>query len=215
MAAGVANNPLVQAIIAQLGAQAVSSLITGGPTPFQEAIQPGLAVGEPLTRQLQREAAGLPTAATRGQMAQVRQQGQRMAQSFATSARRSGLLGPVQATTSRVQQGRIQAATAQAMVPELGRQQRFAQQQLGTMYGQALGAAERVEAAESQGLANFMTGLANFMAFRNASRGDPQSEEFMSLLRAIFGGQPGGAQAALPPGGTQGFAGPRGWLPMA
>ena len=154
--AALTSNPILKAILVNLGAQGVTELlgsVFGGTSPAEQAAGQMTGIGQQLIPQLQAQAAGQPTAATQAQQRQLQQATTRMQQSYSASARRSGMgaptLGGGQPTVSRAQQGRFQAAQIGAMGDIMGRSQLAAQQQLGGLYGQGLEMQRQMEMQES------------------------------------------------------------------
>lgn len=185
------GNPILGAILANIGAQAATELIGsvfGRQSPAEAAALQATAAGRQLIPQLQAQAMGQPTAATEAQMRQLRQAGTRMQQSYAASARRAGMgaptLGGGQPTVSRAQQGRLQAAQMGAMGDILGRSQIAAQQQLGGIYGAGLQTQRQIEMEEMAARGRAVSGLAQMMA--DMSRDTEQVEFDANLKSAIM-----------------------------
>lgn len=150
------GNPIISAILMSVGSQAATSLLGslfGGQSPAEAAALQSTEAGRQLIPQLQAQARGEPTAATEAQQRQLQQATTRMQQSYAASARRSGLgaptLGGGQPTVTRAQQGRFQEARLGAMGDIMARSQVAAQQQLGGMYAQGLQTQRQIEMQES------------------------------------------------------------------
>lgn len=135
------NSPLGKTLAQFSGSAAIGKLMDmiEGPSPYEQAVQQQLAVGKTLIPQLQAQAAGRPTAATRAQMGQLGQEVNRLQQSYGASATRGGMGGPVGRgglpTATRAQQGRMQASKIQGMANIMGQSQTSAQQQLTGIYG--------------------------------------------------------------------------------
>jgi len=142
--ASLLASPLIQTILAQVGGNLLASIMGGGQTPFEQSAAQGLAARSGLIGQLQQQAAGMPTAATRAQSRQLSQEVNRLQQSYGASASRQGIAGT---TPARAQQGRLQAAKVQGLGNIMGASQISAQQQLGQLVG---GAPEQQLIAETQ-----------------------------------------------------------------
>ena len=141
-------SPLMQVLMQQGGIQLAGGLLErlfgGGQTPFEQSAAQGLAARSGLIGQLQQQAAGMPTAATRAQSRQLSQEVNRLQQSYGASASRQGIAGT---TPARAQQGRLQAAKVQGLGNIMGASQISAQQQLGQLVG---GAPEQQLIAETR-----------------------------------------------------------------
>jgi hypothetical protein len=154
-------SPIIQTILGQVGGNLLSSLLGGGQTGFESATQQGLQARSQLIGNLQQQAAGQPTAATRATDVQIGQEINRLQQSFGASARRGGTAGT---TVARAQQGRLQAAGLQAKTIARGQLQLGAQQQLA---GLVSGAPEQQFVAEQQrrqSRKNFLGGIAGIIS---------------------------------------------------
>lgn len=198
----LANNPLAAAVAGQLATSVLGGLF-GGESPFEQATGQFLQAGQDLIPQLQRQAAGLPTAATRAQMGQLQQQATRAGQSFAASAQRQGI-GGGRTTPGRAQQGRVQAAQLQAQGNILGQAQLTAQQQLLGIGSQGLRAQAGIEQGELAGKQQFLGGIADFMAWYRQNKNDQLTSDMFELLRSLTpGATPVGGAAptgrTLPP----------------
>lgn len=190
----LAENPLLAAI----GGQAATSILGGlfgSTSPFEQASQQALQAQQQLIPQLQRQAAGLPTAATRAQMGQLQQSATRAGQSFAASAQRQGIAGT---TPSRAQQGRVQAAQIQGQANILGQSQLAAQQQLLGIGAQGFAGQQQIEAGELAGKQQFLTGLGDFMAWYRQNKDSQLGRDMfewlkseIALTRATTGGTTG------------------------
>lgn len=181
------GNPLLSALLAQAGSYAFSKIL-GQTSPYEEAAGSMLAAQQELLPQLQRQAAGLPTVATENIKRQLRQEGTRQGQAFAASASRQGIRGT---TPGAAQQGRVAAATTQAIGNQLGQAQLAAQQQLlgvGAQGLQAQGIAEQQQAAQQQ---QFMSDIGAFMGWYGQNKTNPMALEMMGLLRKLLGYQSG------------------------
>lgn len=129
----LATDPVWGSLLAQMGTGLVNRFLgLGGQAPYEEANQARLQAGMSALPELQRAAAGLPTASSDALMRQVRREGTAMQQSMAASARGSGMLGgtPQGGPIYRAQSERIQAANQEALAQRLGQHQMQAQQTL-------------------------------------------------------------------------------------
>lgn len=184
------GNPILGAILANIGAQAATELIGsvfGRQSPAEAAALQATQAGRMLIPQLQAQAMGQPTAATQAQQRQLQQATTRMQQSYAASARRAGLgaptLGGGQPTVSRAQQGRYQAAQLGAMGDIMAQSQIAAQQQLGGLYQAGLQTQRQIEMEEMAARGRAVGGLVQLMADMQA---DTQRQEFDDTLRAYI-----------------------------
>jgi len=154
--ASLLANPVVQQVLAMLGGQMIGSLFGGGQTPFEQSTAQGLAARTQLMGQLQAQAAGQPTAATRAQSRQLSAQINRLQQSYAASAQRGGTAGT---TPARAQQGRLQAAKVEGLANIMGQSQINAQQQLGQLVGAAPQQQYLAEVQRRQARKEFLGGI--------------------------------------------------------
>lgn len=190
----IAGNPLLGAILAQAGSVALGNLFASE-SPYEQATQQNLSVGQALIQQLQRQAAGQPTAATRAQQQQLQQQAKRMQQSYAASAQRAGIGGT---TPARAQQGRLQSAMLESMGGIMGQAQQSAQQQLLGVYGQGLQAQAQLEAQENAAKQQFMSSLGSLMSWYRQNKSDAQAQEFMNYYKRILDLQTRALESAIP-----------------
>jgi len=157
------NSPLGKTLAQFSGSAAIGKLmdIIEGPSPYEQLVQQQLGVGKTLIPQLQAQAAGRPTAATRAQMGQLSQEVNRLQQSYGASATRGGMGGPVGRgglpTATVAQQGRYQASKLQGMANIMGQSQIAAQQQLGGIYGAGVQAQGLLELQERQNRNEFIS----------------------------------------------------------
>ena len=196
-------NPLAGAALANLGYSMYQGLF-GGQSELERLAQQQTGVGQTLIPQLQQAAAGQPTAATRAQMGQLRQQATKMGQSYAASAQSRGVAGT---TPSAAQQGRIQAAELQGQANILGQAQVAATQQLAGIYGQGVATQIQADQIKRQAKTDFLEGIGTFMGWYNQNRNDPQAQRMYKLVEEeasllTGGGTTAGAgipQPAWPP----------------
>ena len=190
------GNPILMAILTNLGAQAATELmgtVFGSTSPAEQAAGQMTGIGQQLIPQLQAQAAGLPTAATQAQQRQLQQATTRMGQSYAASARRSGMgsptLGGGQPTPSRAQQGRYQAAQIGAMGNIMGQSQIAAQQQLGGLYGQGLEMQRGIEmqesAARGEAVSNITKMFQNIQDMKARQQHDAELMAFYNKLLEV------------------------------
>lgn len=184
--AGLAQNPVWAQVIAQIGTRLLGEAFGGGEGEYEQSLGQYAQAGQSVLPQLQAQARGQPTAATRAITQQVGQQGQRFAQSFAASQRRAGQLGgtPGGTTPFRAQRERMQVGQQQALTQLLGQAQQSAQGQLLGLGQTALGAQERLDFAEAEAFNRDVAGLAALLRRMAGSPGggDPQTVEYFELL---------------------------------
>lgn len=198
-AGSILSSPIVQAILGSIGGNILGSLFGDSGTGFEEATAQRLGIGQTLIPQLQQEAAGLPSIATQAQQAQAGAAINRLQQSFAASATRAGMGGPVGRgglpTATRAQQGRLQAAGLSAKLQIAGQGQRFAQQQLAQLYGGAAPFAERIDIqrrqAMRQGLSDIGSIIGQYRADRDAGSVDSRYQELIDMLFSTISNQQG------------------------
>ena len=181
----ITGNPLLAALLAQAGSRMFSSFF-GGASPYEQAAGQMLGAQRELIPQLQRQAAGLPTIATENIKRQLRQEGTRQGQAFAASAQRQGIAGMAPATA---QQGRIAAATTEAIGNQLAQAQLAAQQQLLGVGAQGMQAQGLIEQRQQATQQQFMSDIGAFMGWYQQNQYDPLAMEMMDALRQLFGYQ--------------------------
>jgi hypothetical protein len=208
------GNPILMAILTNLGAQAATELMGsffGRTSPAEQAAGQMTGIGKELIPQLQAQARGERTAATDAQLRQLQQATTRMQQSYGASARRSGLgaptLGGGQPTVSRAQQGRYQAAQLGAMGDIMGRSQLAAQQQLGGLYTQGFEAQRQIEAQELASRGRAVGGLVQYMTAIEQDREQREYDQvFRNALLSLLGALQSNLQpAAMTPAPTGGW----------
>ena len=179
----LAENPWAAAIIANIGMN-IGGSIFGQTSPYEQAVQQQAQIGKSLIPQLQRQAAGLPTAASQAIMRQVRQNTTAAQQSYAAGATARGGGG----TPVAAQQSRFRAAETQTLGNVLGQQQMQAQQQLASLYGTGLqmqGTLEQQEAAAQQ---QVMRTLMRFLQRYRENPDDPMYKEmYESVVKPKLG----------------------------
>ena len=170
--ATAADNPFLSAILANFGYDAYNTAKQAifGPSPYEQAVQQQVNVGNQLIPQLQAQMQGKQTAASRNLMQQVRQNTTQAQQSYAAGATARGAGG----TPVAAQQSRFRAAETQTMGNVLGQYQMNAQNQLaGIAAGgvQALGGIEAQKRAQKDAAtADFM----DFLGYYREHRGEPE-----------------------------------------
>lgn len=187
--ASLLASPLMQLILGQFGGQLIGSLFGGDQTAFEQSAAQGLAARQGLIGQLQQQAAGMPTAATRAQSRQLSQQMNRLQQSYSASASRQGIAGT---TPARAQQGRLQAAKLEGLGNIMGASHISAQQQLGQLVGGAPEQQYLAEAQRRQARKGFLSGISNVitkskMLEEQGLLDDQTREVIQALLDAIKG----------------------------
>lgn len=175
----LAANPLTAAMGGIEAVLGIRDLFSKSPADRAAEMQAGVT-GQ-LIPQLQRQAAGLPTAATQAQMGQLQQQATRMGQSYAASAQRQGI-GGGRTTPGRAQQGRVQAAQLTAQGNILGQAQLSAQQQLLGIGSQGLQAQQQQEAVGFIKKQALMSDLGDFMSWYKENKADEQADRFKTAL---------------------------------
>lgn len=182
----MANNPLWAGVISNLGYDLLQKIFPWPKSPYEQMATQQMGIGRTLIPQLQRQAAGLPTEATRAQMQQLKSESNRMRQSYGQSARAAGLVGTSQTTPARAQQGRLQAAQLQVYGSLLGQAQQSAQQQLGGLYESGIAAQREIELLKQQKKAEFLSTLGDFMKYYKTNKQDPLVQEMYEFLRNQF-----------------------------
>ena len=193
--------PILASVATEVGYNMLSGLL-GGNSPYASATQQQLAIGNTLIPQLQRQAAGLPTMATRAQMRQLNSQITRAQQSYAASARRQGLAQYGLTTPARAQQSRLRAAGIEAQANLLGNAQQTAQQLLTGLYGQGYAGQAALEAQQAAQREKQISGigayLGRFMQAYKQNSEDPRWQEafdkLVQLLELYSGGSLTGGQ---------------------
>lgn len=189
--ASLLASPIIQMILGQVGGNFLAGLLGGGQTGFEGATQQSLAARGQLIGDLQQQAAGQPSAASRGLDLQIGQAQNRLQQSFGASAQRAGTAGT---TVARAQQGRAQVAGLQAQTIARGQLQLSAQQQLGQLTGRAPEQQFLAEAQRIQQRKEFLGGFAGLLtkARRQESAGllDPRFQQVIDALTEALGGGP-------------------------
>jgi hypothetical protein len=190
---GLLSSPIIQAILGTVGGNLLGGLFGGGQSPFEENVAQRLGITQQLIPQLQAQAAGQPTAATRAAGMQLSQQMKRLQQSYAASAQRQGIAGT---TPARAQQGRLQAAKVQGMAGIMGASQIAAQQQLGQLAAGAPAQQFQIEQQRRQQKREFLTGIGQVMAeYRlqdSQGQADAQTRELVQTLLDVIRSLKGG-----------------------
>jgi hypothetical protein len=161
--------------------------IFGGESDYEKAAKQQIQAGLGVLPELQRAAAGLPTASSRNIMAQVRQEGTRQRQGYATAARRAGTLGqlPGGSQPFRSESARQQDANRAIMTQRLGQYQAQAAQTLAGQITPGLQAGQRQEALREQEEGMTMVALARFMQYASGNQGDPQTQELLDDIKKL------------------------------
>jgi len=187
--ASLLASPLIQMILGQVGGSLLSSLFGGGQSASEQNTGQDLAARRGLIGQLQQQASGQPTAATRTQSRQLSNQVNRLQQSYSASASRQGISGT---TPGRAQQGRLQAAKLEGMGNIMGASQISAQQQLGQLVGGAPQQQLLAETQRREARRGFLGGISGIMTESKLQKQqgvlDGRLEQIIqSLLDAISG----------------------------
>ena len=159
--ASLLASPIIQMILGQVGGNFLADLLGGGQTGFESATQQSMGARKQLIGDLQQQARGMPSAATRASDVQIGQAQNRLQQSYGASAQRGGTAGT---TVARAQQGRLQAAGLQAKTIARGQLQLGAQQQLAGLVGGAPEQQFLAEAQRRQARKNFLGGISGIIS---------------------------------------------------
>ena len=181
------GNPLAGLLLSAIGTEVLGGIF-GSQSPFEQAIQQQVMAGNQLLPQLQAQAAGQPSAASRGIQQQLRQQTTSAQQSFAASATARGGGG----TPVAAQQARFREAETGALATLLGQQQLGAQQQLLGVTRAGLGAQGLLEQQENQARGQLMSDISRFLGGRaEGARLAPEleslREDLLGSIRDAFG----------------------------
>lgn len=198
MAAAAVGSMIAQTIAAELISRGMSKLFDEQ-SPYEQQLGQQMGIGQQLLPQLQAQAAGRPSIASRAQEQRITQLQGRAQQSYAASARsQAGGLG-VGATPARAQQGRLQAAGMQAQVAGMGALQQSAQAQLGGMYQQAMPLAQQGDIAAQASHVDMVGALGRL--FGDAQREpDELTMAFRDLIMQQLQGIIGTQTPLIPPG---------------
>lgn len=155
-------------------------------SPAERAARQQLAYRQQLIRQLQPQAAGMPSPASRAGEAALRQATNRYMQAYGATARQQGISGtPV----AMAQQGRMAAASQQAGVQLRGQLATSAQQQIGALTQGALQTQIDLENQEYAAKNTFYSSLSELFGRKMGGTLDPEIleklDEMIELNRAI------------------------------
>ena len=159
------GNPLAGILFTQLGTALMGKLL-GGSSPSEQNIAQMAGIGRTLIPQLQQQAAGMPTAATKAQGNYLNQEVSRAMQASGASASRAmpGSRQYGQTAPARVAQNRLQGSRIEGMANIMGASQLQAQQQLQQLFGAGVGAQQQLEASEAGARARTSANLATIYA---------------------------------------------------
>lgn len=183
-----AGSPFGMLLLSQL-ATPLLGRIFGGASATDKALQQQVDIGKTLIPQLQQQAAGGQTPATKAQSAYLNQQINRNMQSQAASASRSmpsrGQFA--QTTPGRAAQGRLQAARLEGLAGIMGQSQLAAQQQLASLYQGGMAQQAQQEQTNLQARAQVGTWLGQLAAMqKSGSLDNTDMELYNSLKQAIM-----------------------------
>jgi len=182
------KHPLWGSIMGNIGTGFLRRML-GSELPYGDFAQEQLGAISGMIPELQAGARGEPTAASRAIKDQVRTEGQRMQQSFATGARQRGLVGGLPGGTApfAAQQGRVQAATQAAMTQRLGAHQDASQAALLGLAPTAFQHAGIQQTADRAAEGDLMGSLGRFNREFVQNKFDPQFQEMLAFIKAQFG----------------------------
>lgn len=189
--ANLMKHPLWGSLMGNIGVGFLRRMV-GSELPYGDFAQEQLEAISGMIPELQAGAAGQPTAASRAIREQVRTEGQRMQQSFATGARRAGTVGGLPGGTApfRAQQGRVHAATQAAMTQRLGAHQDASQRALLGLAPTAFQHAGIQEAADRAAEGDLMGSLGRFSSGFTQNQNDPQFQEMLALIKQYLFSNP-------------------------
>lgn len=183
---GLAASPIFGPLMSIAGGKLISGLF-GGQSDYERAAQQQMQAGLSVLPELQRAAAGLPTASSRNIMAQVRQEGTRQRQAFSASARQAGTLGqlPGGSQPFRSETARQQETNRAIMAQRLGAFQTSAMQTLTGQITPGIQAGQRQEALRQQEEGMTMVALARFMRYAAGNKAEPETQELLELAKEL------------------------------
>ena len=189
----IMQSPLVQWLAQNTGLMAVGNLMSSE-SPYQQATNQMTGIGSQLIPQLQQQSDGAPTPATRAQNQQLNQSVNRMQQSYAAGATRSGMAGPVgrggQQPATVAQQGRYQASKMQGMAQIMGQSQQSAQGMLAGLYQTGYTSQGLLEAEQRQArgetFSNLSQSLADHQLAKQQGIVDAEEQETFDMLREML-----------------------------
>lgn len=184
------SNPLWGSIFAQKGADFLEGILSP-PTPYENVTGQALRAGASVIPELQAQARGDSTPATKAITRQARREGTRAGQSFAQGARRAGLVGGTPGGTApyRAELSRIEAGTQEALVQRLGENQQRAIQALYGGLGGTIDQATAQEQFRDRGQSALLSGLGKWIReYKAKGTGDPRDDEMYELIREIIRG---------------------------
>ncbi len=181
------GHPLWGAIIGNIGSSLLSRIF-GPQLPYGQYGEEQAQAMSAMLPELRTAAAGQPTAGSRAIRAQVRTEGTQMQQSYATGARRRGMVGGLPGGTApyAAQQGRVQAATQAEMIQRLGQYQTSAQQTLAGIQPSAMQHLGISQQADVEDRNATMAALGRFSTYYGANRNNPQAQEMMQFLMNYY-----------------------------
>ena len=180
-----AQTPLGQMIMSQLATSVFGNLFGGGSSPYDQAAQQQMGIGKTLIPQLQQQAAGMPTAATRAQGNYLNQQVTRNMQSTAASASRAMPSGRQygQTAPARAAQNRLQGARIEGMANIMGQSQMNAQNQLSQLYQGGMASQAGVETANLAARTRVGQQIGQIMALMGDGQANEQDTELYNMIK--------------------------------
>jgi len=165
-------------------------------SPAEKYARMMLAQRQQLINQLQPQAAGQPSAASRGVEAALKQATNRYMQAYGASAQQQGIAGT---TVAKAQQGRMAAGVQQAMAQARGQLATSAQQQIGALTQGAMQTQLSLEMQEQQAKSTFFNSLGELFGMKQGGKLDPETQkrydELTDIMRAlVYNTQSGSGQ---------------------
>lgn len=180
----ITGNPLLSALVASVGTELLGGLFGNKQSPYERNVA-GLITN------LQKQAAGMPTPATKMQGNLLNREVNRAMQSTAASATRAMPSGNQagQTAPARVAQNRLQAARIEGLANIMGQSSINAQNQLAQSYGMQ----GELEAREAQSKANVTSMIAQLIGSFNKPQlsNDPfvrsMQEQILGMMETLKG----------------------------
>ena len=180
-----AASPFGMLILSQIGMPLLGKLF-GGQSATDKALSQQTAIGKTLIPQLQQQAAGGQTAATKAQGNMLNQQVQKAMQSQAASASRSmpgGSSSFMQTTPARAAQGRLQGSRIEGMANIMGQSQMNAQNQLSALYQGGVATQAQQETSNLQARSQVGEWLGQIMNMQKTGGLDDTDKELFDALK--------------------------------
>lgn len=175
-----AGSPLGMLMLGQMGVGLLGKLFGGGQQPTD--------IGKTLIPQLQQQAAGMPTAATKAQGNYLNNQIKSAMQSTAASASRSMPSSSqfAQASPARAAQNRLQGARIEGMANIMGQSQMNAQNQLAGLYQGNQQMLYQKDMANAQSRNNVGAMLGQLMQMQKTGKLLPQDQQLVNEVRSLI-----------------------------